>query len=451
MAVVEIQADRRSEVTFSGGRAGSGPATWGQQAIWDVVRNLGTDAARYNVSGGMPLPSPVPADRVEAAVRSLVLLHESLRTRLRSADDGRLEQVVHASGGIPLVTRFAAGEAVTEAAYALRDELLAVPFDATREWPLRVGVVHAGGGIRYVVFFLSHTASDGWGLRNLLADFATLVHGTLPRRDLLQPLEEAAFQTSDRGRRRDAAARRSWLSKLGSGPASMFPARAGTAPAATFPNAVLNSPALGLALDRVAADLSVTPASVVLAAAAASATRITGVDEAVFQVVVNNRFLPGMADGVTTIAQEGLFHLTGTRVAFPDLVRRTFGAAMSAQRHAYYDKLALDRDVAALDSTCDHSCFVNDQRGLMPALGFAAPAPAPLREALTRTTLTWPVEHEPRRGVSFALDAQDAPGALELAMTADSALMPRDDMTTFLYGIEELIVTQALDTQALDA
>ncbi|MET7426711.1 condensation domain-containing protein [Dactylosporangium sp. NPDC005555] len=439
-------AQARAEYTFSGGRAGSGPATWGQQAIWDVVRNLGSDAARYNVSGGMPLPSPVPAARVEAAVRDLVLLHESLRTRLRPAGDGRLDQVVSAAGGIPVTTREATPDTVDATAYALRDELLAVPFDAEREWPLRVGVVEAGGGVRYVVFFLSHTASDGWGLRNLLADFAALLRGPLPPRELLQPLEEAAFQTSDRGRRRDAAARRSWLAKLGAGPPSMFPARAGARPAAAFPNAVLNSPALGLALDRVAASLSVTPASVVLAAAAASAARITGVGEAVFQVVVNNRFLPGMAGGVTTIAQEGLFHLTGTtRVAFADLVRRTFGAALSAQRHSYYDKLALDRDIAAFGGPCDHSCFVNDQRGLMPALGFAPPAPVPLREALTRTTLTWPVEHEPRRGVSFALDAQDAPGALELAMTADSALMPRADMAAFLFGVEDLIVSEALD------
>ncbi len=441
MTVAHVWTDQRSELAFGGGRSGSGPATWGQQAIWDVVRHLGTDAARYNVSGGVPLPVPVPMPVVEAAVRDLVLLHESLRTRLRTADDGRLDQVLHAGGAIPVVTRPATPDTVTATAYALRDELLAVPFDAEREWPLRVGVVRAGGDARYVVFFLSHTASDGWGLRNLLADFAALLRGPLPARDLLQPLEEAAFQTSDRGRRRDAAARRTWREKLGRGPASLFPARAGRPPAATFPNAVLNSPALGLALDRVAATLSVSPAAVVLAAAAASAARLTGVGEAVFQVVVNNRFLPGMAGGVTTIAQEGLFHLTGTAGAdFPSLVRRTFGAALSAQRHAYYDKLALDRDVAALDGACDHSCFVNDQRGLMPALGFAAPEPVPLREALTRTTLAWPVEHEPRRGVSFALDAQDAPGAIELAMTADSALMPREDMETFLYGIESLIV-----------
>ena len=45
--------------------------------------------------------------------------------------------------------------------------------------------------------------------------------------------------------------------------------------------------------------------------------------------------------------------------------------------------------------------------------------------------------------MSFALDAQDAPGALELAMTADSALMPRADMSAFLYTIEDLIVRAA--------
>ena len=227
MTVAQVGTDRRSEFAFSGGRSGSGPATWGQQAIWDVVRSLGTDAARYNVSGGMPLPAAVPVDRVEAAVRELVLLHESLRTRLRTADDGRLDQVVHAAGGIPVVSRPATPDTVTPTAYALRDELLAVPFDAEREWPLRVGVVHVGADAHYVVLFLSHTASDGWGLRNLLADFAALLRGPLPARDLRQPLEEAAFQVSDRGRRRDAAARRSWLDKLRPRPGEPVPGARG--------------------------------------------------------------------------------------------------------------------------------------------------------------------------------------------------------------------------------
>lgn len=437
-----------SEFAFAGARSGTGPATWGQSAIWAVARRLGADAARYNVSGGLPLDPPLPVDRLGALVRRLLLRHDSLRTVL-TPDGDRLAQVVHGRGAVPVHARECAPAEVTGTAHALYHELQAIPFNAERELPVRVGVVLAAGTARYVILSLSHTAADGWGLRNLLAECAALAAGRpLDDASRLQPLEEAVYQRSERGRRRDAAARRSWLDKLARGPANQFPDRAGRPAAAAFPNAVLNSPALALALDRVAAGLAVNPGAVLLAAAAAAAGRLSGVRDAVFQVVVNNRFLPGMAGAVNTIAQEGLLHLSDTDEDFAGLVRRTFGAALSAQRHAYYDKLALDRDIAELRTAGDHSCFVNDTRGLMPILGHGKPEPEPLQRARARTTLTWPVEHPPRRNTTFALDAQDAPGSLELAMTADSAVLPRPDMERFLYGIEDLVVTQALALQA---
>jgi hypothetical protein len=284
-----------SQIAFAGARAGAGAATWGQSAIWDVVRRLGGDAARYNVSGGLPIDPPLPPGRLAALVRALLERHDSLRTTLR-CDGDRLEQVVHADGAVPLHIRECEPADVIETAYAFYHELQALPFDAERELPVRAGVVTAGGHARYLILSLSHTASDGWGLRNLLADAAALAAGVpLAADERMQPLEEAAFQGSEKGRRRDAAARRAWLDKLTRGPASQFPARAGRPPAAAFPNAVLNSPALALALDRVAAGLAVNPGTVLLAAAAAAAARLGGAPDAVFQVVVNNRFLPGMA------------------------------------------------------------------------------------------------------------------------------------------------------------
>jgi hypothetical protein len=126
------------------------------------------------------------------------------------------------------------------------------------------------------------------------------------------------------------------------------------------------------------------------------------------------------------------------------LVRRTFGAALSAQRHAYFDKIALDRDVALMDAPGDHSCVINDLRGMVPSLGYRKPEPEPLSRALERTVLRWNADFEPRDHLTFAMDVQDAPGSVELAMTADSALLPRSDMETFLYDIEDLVVTQAL-------
>ncbi|MGA5817985.1 hypothetical protein ACPC54_09015 [Kitasatospora sp. NPDC094028] len=58
------------------------------------------------------------------------------------------------------------------------------------------------------------------------------------------------------------------------------------------------------------------------------------------------------------------------------------------------------------------------------------------------STLGRPVEFEPRPGLSYALDALHSAGALSLAMTADPAVLPRPEMARFLYGVEELILTE---------
>ncbi|HEY3479895.1 MAG TPA: non-ribosomal peptide synthetase condensation domain protein, partial [Streptomyces sp.] len=78
----------------------------------------------------------------------------------------------------------------------------------------------------------------------------------------------------------------------------------------------------------------------------------------------------------------------------------------------------------------------------------AAPdsAAVPLVRAREHTTLSWPVEFPPRENLSFAMDVADTPGAVELAMTADSSLIPRADMEVFLRGFEASIVEDALAT-----
>jgi hypothetical protein len=299
---------------------------------------------------------------------------------------------------------------------------------------------------------LSHTAVDAWGLRRLTADLTAIVRGDPPRAGgeppALQPGEEAAFQTSERGRRRDANARRHWERKLRLGPVRLFPAPAGE-PARLFPNAVLNSPALATAVEHVAAAQRVSSSSVLLAAASAMTARITGAPDAVLQVVVNNRFLPGLADAVSTVASEGLFHLADAAGEFDEVVRRAHATSIATYRSAYYDKRLLDQDIERIAGdgaqVADRTCFFNDTRDLMPRQADTpAPAGGSLEQARARTTLSWPVEFEPRPGVSYALDALRAPGSLELSMTADSALLPRPGMERFLYGVESLVVERAL-------
>lgn len=471
-----MEAIQGLEIECAGGRSGSGPATWGQRAIWSAVRHLGPDAARYNVTTSAPIPPGVPVALVLESLRELVLLHDSLRTRLVPTDEGTLEQVVDADCRLPVLHRRCPAEDADEAGRALLAELADHPFDSARECPVRIGVVESAGQVRHMAFVLAHTAVDAWGLQRMILDLSALASGEpaesiSARRTSLQPLEEAEFQRSPRGRRQDEAARRHWQEKLRLGPPRLFEAGPGAMDGPRFPNAVFNSPALHRALPLVAAGRRASTSSVLLAAASAMLCELSGSPDAVLQLVVNNRFLPRLTHSVSTVAQEGLFYLADARLKnsgsggaggaggaeFGELVRRSQAASLGVYRSAYYDKGLLDRDIARLldqdGVSVDLSCFLNDYRGLIPqgpGQGGAV-AEADVDAALgalgrlrDRSTLSWPVEFEPRRNVTFALDALDAPGSIELAMTADGSVIPRADMERFLVGIEDLVVGDAL-------
>jgi Condensation domain len=334
---------------------------------------------------------------------------------------------------------------VVQEAGALQERLGAEPFDTAAEWPLRIGIVQSAGMVRHLVFALPHTAVDGWGLRELVLDLAELtVHGAgAGAVESLQPLDEAEYQTSERGLRQDGKARRHWVAKAERGPRALLAPHRVPAPAA-FPNALLDSPALARAVPLVSSRLAVSPATLLLAAAASTLARLSGSSDVLFQVVVNNRFLPGLKRAVSTVAQEGLFHLEVREVPFAQLVHAAAGASLATYRFAYYDKSRLDAELAGLST--DLSCFVNDTRGLMPDEVSPAPhgSPDELDELRGRTELRWPVEFPPRPGVSFALDAVDLPGSLGLTMTADPSRLPRPEMQRLLFGMEELIVEEAL-------
>ncbi|CAL9603729.1 condensation domain-containing protein [Streptomyces sp. enrichment culture] len=445
-------------IRLDSARAGTGPATWGQRAIWGVVTRLGADAPRYNLRLDLPLAPPRPASRVLADLTELLRMHDSLHTRLLPDGDDGLTQVVDGSGELPVEVRRCPAEKAPEAGAALREELAGRSFDHAREWPFRVGLVECDGLAHRLVLAASHTAMDLWGEGRMLRDLRLIEAGEsagalLQARPALQPLDAAEVQASPLGRRRDEAARRYWCERLTAGPRRIFrdpaaPERAVTDPGRLFPNALLRSPALAVAVERVAADLGVSDAAVLLGAASHQLARMSGSSDVLFQVVVSNRFQPAAAESVSTMAQEAVFLLTDADRDFEDAVRRTRSVAFTAFRHAGYDKWALDREVARLverGEAADHSCWWNDTRD--PADGpfdTTGRPGAPLGELAARTELTWPTEFLPRKNVSVAVDVLTAPGALELAMTADPAVLTRAGMERFLRGVEESVVAKAL-------
>ncbi|MFC4029959.1 condensation domain-containing protein [Streptomyces polygonati] len=440
----------------SAARSGRAPATWGQQAIWDAVLVLGHDAAFYNVRVGFELPSPRPRAAVLEALAHAAQLHESLRTRLQPETSGGLTQILDAAGRFPVTVRTSAREDTERVGAELLAELAGLPFDCAKEWPLRIGLVEADGLVRHYAMVLSHTAVDGGGLRRLARDVVMMLDGVSPQRlrelfPATQPLDEAAYQQSERGRKRDAASRRYWITKLSEGPRTLFPPRGEQAADPRSPYAMLHSPALLPAVDHVAAARGVSGSSVLLAAAAQQTARLSRSAEPLLQVVVSNRFLPGMSQTITTVAQEGLFQLRTGYEDFGALVRWVQTGALSAYRYASYDKRLLDRDIeelrGRLPDMADHSCFYNDTREpeLFRPAAEDGEAP-PLARARERTRLVWPDEFSPRANVSFAVNVNDEPGEVKLAITADTSLISREEMESFLLGMEETVVEDALAT-----
>ncbi|MFD8593619.1 condensation domain-containing protein [Kitasatospora sp. NPDC059646] len=432
-----------------GARGGYGPATWGQRAIHSALAELGPDAPRYNLRLAAPVEPGLPLPEALRAFTELLHLHDALRTRLVE-EDGDLVQRLDPDGTLPVTVLHRDG---AEQAAGAAAELLAAfagrAFDLPREWPVRLGLVVVDGMVRQTVLVLSHTAADGWGMRRAVRDLTLLAGGRTADglragRTFAQPLEEAAEQDSPRGRRRDAAARRHWRDRLTSGPRAQLPRPADRPdPDRPFPYAVLRSPQLAAALPRAATRLRTGDATVLLAAAATELARLGGQREVLFQVVVGNRFSERAAEAVTTLAQEGLFHLPELGADFADTVRRCQGPALGAYRHAGYHKPRLDADLAALRAAgvelADHSVIWNDTRDPLAALmpDGLGEAPAAERE------LTFPAVFPARPGVSLAVDVAAVPGAVELRMVADGALLDRARMAQFLCGIERSVLDAA--------
>src|SRR5262249_5925494 len=112
------------------------------------------------------------------------------------------------------------------------------------------------------------------------------------------------------------------------------------------------------------------------------------------QVVVGNRFRPGLAKTVSPVNQTGLCVIDVADATFDEVVARAWRRAMATYKHAYYDPVQLDELIGRVcrerGEEIDVSCFFNARRFL-----FEEPPPGPritperLRAACERSELIW--------------------------------------------------------------
>ncbi|MER5862429.1 condensation domain-containing protein [Kitasatospora sp. NPDC002040] len=440
------------QVPCAGARTGEGPVTWGQHAIWHALQKLRPGDHAYNVPLDGPVPG-LPLAQIEQGFSGLLHVHDALRTRVVADADGELRQYVDGAGSAPLHLRQGTAEQAAAVGAALREELWGRAFEYAGEWPVRFGAVVSEGLVHHVVVIFSHTAADAWGLPTLQGDLQALTLGATPAQvraeaaeaGVLQPLEQAAEQASPRGRRLDAAARRQWRSAAaGARAPKAAPPAAVEAGAPRYRRAHLLSPALPGALARVCETHRTTSANVLLAATAATMADWAGTGRCGLQLMVSNRFHTGLAQATGPLAMEGYLAIrTEDAAEFKDLLPRTWSASLATYRSAFYDKRALEADLApyAEDAgvTFERSCWYNDQRVEAPAPASADWSPAAAGESV----LTWETATDHGGTVSYVLHMADKPDGLEIAMTGDTHLFTPADMERLLRTIEGTVLDQA--------
>ncbi|HKT04659.1 MAG TPA: hypothetical protein VJT31_34515, partial [Rugosimonospora sp.] len=201
--------------------------------------------------------------------------------------------------------------------------------------------------------------------------------------------------------------------------------------------AEFRSPALHLAARALAARTTVDDSPLMLALFALALTRITGINPVVVQVVVSNRFRPGLAETVSPVNQTGLCVLDIADLSVVDAIRHTAKRALVAYKYAYYDPVRLDELVARhgreRGEDLDIACYFNDRRA------FGARPEPPDRDSVAGSEFRWNRRQDDPWERLF-LHVENVPGTAALTLCADTHYLSPHHMEALVRGMEAVAV-----------
>ncbi|MEV4135967.1 condensation domain-containing protein [Dactylosporangium sp. NPDC049742] len=434
-----VVAPERVVVRFEGDGAGTGPLSWGQLENWSAIVKQGT---WLPLGGVRPLPEGTTLDEVVDEVRYLMGRYQPMRTRVHTGAGGRPEQVVHASGELTVEVHDVGTDAGNDTggtgagpdsadlvAAAVHERLRDTPMDFAAEWPVRYAVVRQGGRLTHVVLLVSHFVTDAAGAVTMMTEVAARTATPVAG---MQPLAQAGWQTSPAGRRHNEHAQRHWERIVRDVDPVRFPPPAEVV-SPRYRQGELTSPALAAAVRAISDRSGVESATVLLTLYAAALHSVLGVDPVVIRPITSNRFRPGLADVVCTLAQAGLFRIDVGGGSFEDLLPRAGRAAMSAYKYAYFHQAEMadlvDRVGRERGAPIELGCYFNDRRGAGPA----PDAPAAFRWVAAQEAPTF----EP---LFVHVDDATSDGAEALRLTAylDTAHVTPSSAAAVLQAMDEL-------------
>lgn len=432
-------------VAFSGARGGEAPLTWGQRHIWRALRLHGPGQYFLNCPWVLPVYARSDLGAVLNALRALIERHETLRTTFADTPAGPVQRVARSGElTVQLVQAPPASpagqERPLELAERLAAELSEEIFAPAEEWPLRCRVVIKDDRPAALALAFSHLAMDHVALSLLSADWRLLLRGDALPPAQWQPMDQTELEATEPFQARSARSIRYWQPVLDEVPLDVFGHPPGKPEDPRFIEVGMASPALGVAVGRLAKRWGISTSSVLLAACAAVQATVTDRSRAVLLMVHSNRRDPRTRAMIGTVGQDSLFALDLSGPDFASLCRAAERNALLAYRNTQYDPFAMwamrEETGRRRGREPDLNAFFNDRLGSDRPRSAAAGDPADLT-ARTRTYTgnAWPSIH-----VRVMFTVGTMAGAGELSLIADTAYLPRDMATSMLLGIEALVV-----------
>ena len=444
-------ASQTVEVPFSGEGAGSGALNWGQQHILGAIRNLGSS---MNMCAVRELPPTATVDDFADELRFYLSRFQAMRTLLRFEADQPPIQVVHACGTAPLrILDLAddADDADTAAALAsLVAEHEQRSFDDEREFPIRMVLLRRAGRLTHLLTVLNHFATDGAGAFAMYEDFlhrdpvTGLARGPVPT----HPLDLTAQQATAAGRRQSDASLRYWEKQLAALP-KRRPTAAVPETGSRYRRATLRSVPLLLGATRIAHRLDCDVSAVLLGLFATALARLTGEHPVAAQMLVSNRFRPGMADIVGNVSQSGLFVVDVADTTVDDVIERAQRAVTRTYKYAYFDLEQWKALLASVERERGEElalCYYNDRPSQRCG---TAPGSEPSAQAVAEAaagSIAWTELPFFNERLMVTIDtALDDDEAVTVLVSADTWHVPRKDMEALARTMESLAVAAACD------
>ncbi|QFZ18896.1 condensation domain-containing protein [Saccharothrix syringae] len=420
-------------VSVSGCRAGTARLTWGQASILRILTMLGPGASAENLSVRCDLKARLDVPSARAFIGRLLGTYDVLRTRYEERG-GEWYQVVDPSGSVEVrvVDQADADEAL--------QAMGATDFALADEWPVRFALVVADDEVTAIAFACSHIVSDAYGLETFAAVLGD------PGADLdpgVQPLDQAAYESSPRGLAVDARAREYWHRQLTAMPPTLFPGPPHPAQDGDrFWYAAFTSQRVTAALPVLASRHRTTSAVVLYAAFGAVLAERAGTDRCPLGVVARNRNRPGTRGALGSFAQLVPITLDVAAGSWDELFQAAAKANLQSMRHGAYDprtRFAVTREVELARGTpLDLTLWFNDTRGAREAAPVLDPAaPLPAGEA------AW-VRRTPHGDSTVFVYAYDDPAGTGLWTMFDTTRIPLADAEALLGAVEEKLVRAAL-------